>query len=299
MTRQETQFDSMLRHLGAAYYQTIHGGAIASDVARALESAEEEDEHDREPAGPPRRYPQSGRWRVSDVMTTDVVTVDKATSYKQVAQIMTAKRVNAVPVLTKERHVAGMVSEADLLLKEERNFRRLGTGLPKRTRKERARAEARSAAELMNSPAITIHPDAPVGAAARLMNGRHIRRLPVVDPTGTLIGIVCRRDLLSVFLRPDEEIAAEVRSILTGILLEQPESAEVKVADGVVILSGTLARDNLIHAAERLASNVDGVVSVICKLTARPTSGTDVPPAHALPAAESDNAGQAVPGQRL
>jgi CBS domain-containing protein len=60
----------------------------------------------------------------------------------------------------------------------------------------------------MTSPAITIHPDAPVGAAARLMNGHRIRRLPVVDPSGKLIGIVSRRDLLSVFLRPDEEIAA-------------------------------------------------------------------------------------------
>lgn len=270
MTRRETQFDAMLRYLGAAYYQTIHGSATPSDVARALEQAEAEDEHRREPTSAKHRYPRTGRWRVSDVMTTDVVSVDKAASYKQVARVMTELKVNALPVLTKDLHVAGMVSEADLLLKEERDFRRLGTGLPRRRRRERARAQARSAADLMNSPAITIHPDAPLGAAARLMNGHHIRRLPVVDPAGKLIGIVSRRDLLSVFLRPDEDIAAEVSHILTRTLLEESGAVEVKVNDGVVILSGTLAHSDLIPLAQRLATGVDGVVSVTCKLTARP-----------------------------
>jgi CBS-domain-containing membrane protein len=119
----------------------------------------------------------------------------------------------------------------------------------------------------MTTPVITIHPDAPVGAAARLMNGHRIRRLPVVDPSGKLIGIVSRRDLLSVFLRPDEEIAAEVHGMLTGILLAEPDGVTVKVRDGIVTLSGTLAREDLIPVAERLAAGVDGVVTVACKLT--------------------------------
>jgi CBS-domain-containing membrane protein len=202
-------------------------------------------------------------------MTTDVVTVDKTTSYKQIARIMTEHKVNAVPVLTKDHHVAGMVSEADILRKEERNFGRLGTGLPRRTRRERAQAEARTAAELMTAPAITIHPDAPVGAAARLMNGHRIRLLPVVDPAGKLIGLVTRRHLLSVFLRPDEEIAAEVHGVLTGILLAEPDGVTVSAREGVVTLSGTLAREDLIPVAERLAERVDGVVTVVCKLTGR------------------------------
>ena len=81
-----------------------------------------------------------------------------------------------MPVLTKNGHVAGIVSEADVLRKEERDFGRLGTGLPHRTRRERAQADARTVTELMTKPVITIHPDAPVGAAARLMNGHRIRR---------------------------------------------------------------------------------------------------------------------------
>jgi CBS domain-containing protein len=270
MTHSEAHFDAMIRLLGAAYYHAVHGNAPASDVARALEAAEAHDQRVQEPADPGRRRPRTGRWRVGDVMTTDVVTVEKAAPYKQIVMIMTERKVNAVPVLTKKHHVSGMVSEFDLLLKEERHLRRLGTGLPMRTRHQRAQAEGRSAAELMSSPAITIHPDAPVGAAARLMNGHHIRRLPVVDPSGLLIGIVSRRDLLSVFLRPDEEIAAEVHVVLAAILPEDPSDVAVKVTNGVVILSGTLARGERIPVAERLASDVDGVVSVSCKLTVRP-----------------------------
>jgi len=152
--------------------------------------------------------------------------------------------------------VAGIVSEADVLRKEERDFGRLGTGLPRRTRRERAQADARTVTELMSTPVITIHPDAPVGAAARLMNGHRIRRLPVVDSSGKLIGIVSRRDLLSVFLRPNEEIAAEVHGVLTGILHAEPDGVAVQVRDGVVTMSGTLAREDLIEVAERLASGV-------------------------------------------
>jgi CBS domain-containing protein len=269
MTRRDTYFDAMLQHLGATYYQTIHGDGTPADVARALESAEAADTRPHE--GPRLRH-HTGRWRVRDVMTTDVVTVEKTTPYKEVARIMNDQRVSAMPVVTTEGRVAGMVSEADVLRKQERAFRRLGTGLPGKTRRQRAQAEARRAAELMTSPAITIHPDAPVGAAARLMNGHRIRRLPVVDPSGKLTGIVSRRDLLRVFLRPDQEIAADVHDVLSGILLEEPSRVEVTALNGVVTLSGTLARKNLIPVAERLASGVDGVVAVTCNLTERPAS---------------------------
>lgn len=272
MNRRDEHFDAMLRQPGAAYYQTIHGDGTVSQVARALESAEAAD--GRAPTGgASRSRHRSGRWRVSDVMSTDVVTVGEGTSCKDVAQIMTDHRANAVPVVTDDGRVIGMVSEADVLRKQERDFPRFAAGLPRRTRRERARTRARCAAELMSSPAITIHPDAPLGAAAGLMNGHRVRRLPVVDLSGKLIGIVSRRDLLSVFLRPDEEIAGDVRGVLGGILLEQPRDAEVTVRDGVVILSGSLARPELIPVAEHLASGVDGVVAVVCKLTAQDGAG--------------------------
>jgi len=175
--------------------------------------------------------------------------------------------VNAVPVVARNGRVLGMVSEADVLRKEERWFWRHSPSLSRRTRRERAKAEARSAGELMTFPAITIHPDAPLGAAARLMNEHHIRRLPVVDPSGHLIGIVGRPDLLRVFLRPDEEIAAEVRDALGSILLEDAGGISVSVHNGVVTLDGVLAHGDMMPVTSRLASEVAGVVAVVNKLT--------------------------------
>jgi CBS domain-containing protein len=113
-------------------------------------------------------------------MSTQVVTVGKTTSYKEVARLITEHKVNALPVVTKSGRLIGVVSEADVLRKEERRFRRLASGLSGRARRERAKAGARTAAELMTSPVITTHPDASLASAARLMSAHHIRRLPVL-----------------------------------------------------------------------------------------------------------------------
>jgi|CZKT01.1.fsa_nt_gi CBS domain-containing protein len=284
MSRREVHLDAMLRHLGATYYQTLYGQATAADVAKAVESVTAEEGPDgtgkragadrqaaagaaaQASACTPQRSARTGRWRVHDVMIADVVTARKEDTYKRVVSLMSEHRVGEIPVLGKDRHVVGIVSEADLIRKQERRYRRMGTGLPGRTRHERAQAEGRSVAELMTSPAITIHPDAPIGAAARLMNGRHIKLLPVVDPAGQLIGIVTRGHLLSVFLRPDSEIADEVRGVLRSVLLADADGVTVTAHDAAISLSGALPPD-LIAAAVRLAGDVDGVVTVVNKLT--------------------------------
>ena len=272
MSRRDAHLDAMLRHLGAAYYQTVRGQGSALEVQRALESVE-----DAHPSGggptdarERARSHRRGRWRVRDVMSPDVVTVGKTTSYKQVARLMTEHKVNALPVVIKNDHVVGVVSETDVLRKEERRFRRLASGLSGRARRERAKAGARTAAELMTSPVITTHPDASLASAARLMSDHHIRRLPVLDASGALLGVVSRGDLLRVFLRPDAEIGTEVHEVLTSVLLEDPHSVTVQVRDGVVTLRGSLRAPELISAAVRLASDVDGVVAVADELTSGP-----------------------------
>jgi CBS domain-containing protein len=272
MSSRDAHLDAMLRHLGAAYYQTVRGQGSALEVERALESVDDAHRSGGGLVGARERARSSrgGRWRVRDVMSTDVVTVGKTTSYKQVARLMTEHKVSALPVVTKNDHVVGVVSETDVLRKEERRFRRLVSGLTGRARRERAKAEARTAAELMTSPVITTHPDASLASAARLMSDHHIRRLPVLDASGALIGIVSRRDLLRVFLRPDAEIGAEVHGVLTGVLLEDPHSVQVQVRDGVVTLRGSLHEPELIPAAVRLASDVDGAVAVVDELTSGP-----------------------------
>jgi len=278
MSRRDLQLDAMLRHLGATYYQAVHGEGSAIAVERALESVDDARQSggtagsELADAGARARSHRGGRWRVRDVMSTDVVTVKRGISYKQVARLMTEHRVNALPVVASNQQLLGVVSEADVLRKEERRFRWLARGLG--GGRERAKAGARTAGELMTSQVITTHPDASLASAARLMNDHHIRRLPVLDGSGKLIGMVSRRDLLQVFLRPDAEIGAEVHGLLTGVLLEDPRSVTVGVRDGVVTLQGNLREPELIPAAVRLAADVDGVVSVVDELTSGPAEPT-------------------------
>jgi CBS domain-containing protein len=200
-------------------------------------------------------------------MATDPATIDKNMPYKQVARLLAENDLSAVPVLSGGGRVLGMVSEADVLRREERAFSRLSAGLPRRTHREREQAGALTAAGLMTSPAITIHPDAPLGAAARLMNAHHVTRLPVVSPSGKLIGVVSRRDLLRVFLRPDADIAADIATELERMTQAGPMRIAVSVSEGEVTLTGELGSAGLIGTAIKIAAEVDGVVDVTSQLT--------------------------------
>jgi CBS domain-containing protein len=283
MSRRDEHFDAMLRHLGAAYYESLHGRASAADVSRALDAIEEHtNEHSRS-AGPPHghagaarrphhadvNHVHHGRWhhRVRDVMTTSVVTVDRITPFKDIVVAMAAHQVSAVPVLTMGRHVAGIVSEGDLLTVEDKRERdariESESGGRLHWRSAARKHWGRTAEELMTSPAVTIHPDATLPSAARLMNSHHLKRLPVVDPDGILLGIVSRCDLLSVFLRTDEDIAREVREMLSQVLLADPSGITVHVKNGVVTLAGQPERPDLVPVAVRLTWDIDGVVDVV------------------------------------
>ena len=286
MNRRDAHLDAVLRHLGAAYYDSLHGKAAPADVARALDSVAGQvgDEPTEQPTGAGHNgstasEKRHGRWhsRVRDVMTASVVTVDRITPYKEIARRLAEHKVGGVPVLTMGRHVAGVVSEGDLLAardgKPPAGRRRLGW--PSR----RQRHHGTMAEDLMTSPAITIRPDATIAAAARLMNAHHVRFLPVIDSDGKLLGIVSRRDLLSVFLRPDAEIARQVGEIFTDLLPGGATCIQVGVRNGVVTLTGQseeTAEEELIPIAVRLAWDVDGVVDVVDKVGAAnvgPTAG--------------------------
>jgi predicted transcriptional regulator len=118
----------------------------------------------------------------------------------------------------------------------------------------------------MTKPAVTIHPEAGIGAAARLMTNQHIKRLPVIDLDGFLIGIVSRRDLLDVFCIPDTEIAGQVREVLAEALPGDSDSIQVAVHGGIVTLTGQLgtpARRNGLTRAIVMAWNLDGVADII------------------------------------
>jgi CBS-domain-containing membrane protein len=209
------------------------------------------------------------RRRVRDVMTTDVWTVDREAPFKQVAELLAERRISALPVLDGDGRVVGIVSEADLLLKEEFPEGPAGGGLfeGRHRRAARAKAVGDTAAELMTSPAVTVGPDATVAEAARLLHRHGVKRLPVVDPAGPLLGIVSRADLLKVFLRSDGEIAADVRQeVLVRSLWVAPDSVDVDVRDGVVTLRGRLERRSQVAIAVSLVHALDGVVDVVDEL---------------------------------
>ncbi|MEU6378771.1 CBS domain-containing protein [Streptomyces sp. NPDC046909] len=201
-------------------------------------------------------------YTVSDVMTHTVVAVGSEASFKELVELLDQWKVSAVPVLAGEGRVVGVVSEADLLAKEES---RDGDDVEFA---ERAKAGAVTAGELMSAPAVTVHADASVAEAARIMARRHVKRLPVVDGIGLLQGVVSRSDLLKVFLRSDEELAGEIRR---GVLNRLPVTTPltVEVSEGVVTLGGSLPDRGLVPVLARAVRAVEGVVDVKVELTHR------------------------------
>ncbi|HEY7487155.1 MAG TPA: CBS domain-containing protein [Streptosporangiaceae bacterium] len=207
-------------------------------------------------------------------MTTAVVSAYEAATFKDIAQMMTERGFSALPVVGDGHRVIGVVSEADLLVTAEHEddgwgwLARIGRG-----GRSRVRAHALTAGELMSAPPITVGPDASVAEAARVMHRHGVKRLPVVDEHGYLLGIVSRRDLLKVFTRGDDEIRAEICEEVVGHLLGgDAETVAVEVDKGVVTLTGRVAEQRLIPAAVRVAAATDGVVEVIDRLTVPATT---------------------------
>ena len=261
----DDRIEYLLRYLGATYYQTLHGDAAPRDVDHAVASLDAQQAARQAGWSPIPRSGQdrrTGRWRVRDVMRTDPVTVQQGTPAQEIARLMSHHRVSAVPVITGVSKVVGVVSEADLLQSETDHQSPVGPS-----------HSGDTAADLMTAPAITIRPDAPLAAAARLMQEHQIRLLPVVTPDGILLGVVSRRNLLSIFLRPDKEIAREVSGVLSDLLLVDPDLVAVSAHDGTVTLAGQVPSEASRHGAIRVAEGVDGVACVIDQLTVAASAG--------------------------
>ncbi|MGW1344454.1 CBS domain-containing protein [Kribbella sp. NPDC002412] len=201
---------------------------------------------------------------VADVMTTDVVTVAEDTPYKAVVATLADHHISAVPVRSAFGGLAGIVSETDLMRKEEFQRRRLYPWLRSRGR---SKAEALTAEQLMSRPAVTVDSTCTLDRAARLMADRDITRLIVVAGDEP-VGIVTRSDLLSAFLSPDQEVLARVRrAVVDRGLWDDPYAVEVSVTEGVVTLAGQVDNRSTVALIERSVRDVDGVVGVHNGLT--------------------------------
>jgi CBS domain-containing protein len=207
---------------------------------------------------------------VKDLMTTPVVTVGPETPFKEIVARLAEHRISAVPVVDDSRRVLGVVSEADLLLKEE--FPEPEQDLPlwwtRRSRLDRAKAAASVARDLMTVAVVAVSPDATVAEAARRMHTAKVKRLPVVDRTGRLLGIVSRSDLLKVFDRSDQDIRHEIiEDVIVGEFMMAPSRFFLHVTDGVVVLQGRVERRSLLPYVVRAVQGVEGVVRVENRLT--------------------------------
>ena len=207
-------------------------------------------------------------WTVDKVMTTRVITARPSTGYKELARLLNEHAVSALPVVDvvgDERRLVGIVSEADLLAKK-------GPKYPEaRSRGDEAREEALTAADLMTSPAVTVQPGDSLAQAARLMHRKKVKRLPVMNAKGRLVGVVSRSDLVKPFLRSDESIRQEIQNdVLVRTLHLDPAAVQVSVDEGVVKLDGELESKRLVAVLRRLVRSMEGVVGVEDRLTSRP-----------------------------
>ncbi|MGW1092997.1 CBS domain-containing protein [Streptomyces sp. NPDC002596] len=209
---------------------------------------------------------------VAELMTREVVRAPRDLPFKEIVKLLAENDVTAVPVVDELDRPMGVVSEADLLRKSADQSDPSGrTPIPHLEAWERAKAEGATADELMSAPAVCARPEWNVVEAARLMEVHKVKRLPVVDETDKLQGIVSRSDLLRIFLRRDDAIREEItRDVLQGTmgltppevwaLLPQEVTAEVR--EGQVTVDGSVEFKSLIPIIERLCRSVDGVVSV-------------------------------------
>ncbi|XVQ81893.1 CBS domain-containing protein [Microbispora siamensis] len=216
--------------------------------------------------------------KVQDVMTTDVASVHAGTPFRDIAEVLITRAVGAVPVVDGDGRVLGVVSETDLLRKEEfrEQYYHEGYRPPLRARLRarlgqaggaRTKAAGETAADLMTSPAVTVTAGTTTVAAARLMDEHGVKRLPVVDAEGRLRGIVSRHDLLKTFVRADCEIEREVRvEILGRSLWVDTSKVGVHVHQGVVTLTGQMDRHSAARVAVRMTRRVSGVVDVVDEL---------------------------------
>jgi len=199
---------------------------------------------------------------VGDVMTTSVVAVRKNADYKEIVWALRHYRVSACPVIDDADRVIGVVSGTDLLSKQAEGELPVGLVRLSWRLSEQTKAAAATADQLMTTPAVVIRPDAQLADAARIMQRQQIRRLPVVDAGGKLVGIVTKCDLLSIFERPDTDVWAEVATVLTDEFELDPGEFDVTVRRGVVTITGQVAeRDTALKLLARIR-HAEGVVTV-------------------------------------
>ncbi len=204
------------------------------------------------------------RWTVADVMTYGAVSVAEDSPFKEIVEIIETNGINAVPVVDRSNRVIGLVTSADLVPKIEyagaHDRGHLFEG--HKHREARRKSDATAAADLMTTPATTVLPQTSLIDATRIMNGG-LKRLPVVDELGRLVGMVTRRDMLKVYLRSDADVGAEIAAdVLPNLVGVESWQVRTAVHEGTVTLTGQVGRRSFVPDVVQEIERVDGVIAV-------------------------------------
>lgn len=147
---------------------------------------------------------------VKDVMTERVITVNKDMTLDKVAEILSENRISGAPVVDSENRVIGIITEADIISQTEAvktgAFKELlrhllGEPVPTRSKKPLSELKVK---DVMTAHVTTTSPDGDIRDVARILDEKRIKRLPVVDREGRLIGIISRQDIVRFLSRESQ-----------------------------------------------------------------------------------------------
>ncbi|HET6421306.1 MAG TPA: CBS domain-containing protein [Geobacteraceae bacterium] len=144
-----------------------------------------------------------------DVMTTDIVTVKKETTIRELAELFTSRRIGSIPVVDDNGALIGIVSESDLI-EQDKNFH-IPTVISlfdwviyleseKKFEKELRKMTAQTVGDIYTGDVETVSPDTPVSDIADIMSRKKIHSLPVVEGK-KMVGIVSRIDLIRTMIK--------------------------------------------------------------------------------------------------
>ncbi len=197
--------------------------------------------------------------QVVDLMTTDVITVSRETGIRDAARLMFRNHVSGLPVTASDGTLCGIITEADFLRMEVDRY-------------EGASGIGETVGDVMSEGVVTTGPETEIYDAAKMMTFQDIKRIPVVDEDGRLLGIISRADIVSVFTRPDDVIEDEIREdLIRRVLFIDPDQMDVAVSRGIVTFTGIVGTENEARLLSELASRLDGVLRVENELSWRYT----------------------------
>lgn len=204
---------------------------------------------------------------IRKLMTEGVITVGPDTPLKEAARRMIEAKVSGLPV-TDEGRLVGVISEGDFVAVEgQRGLSRAGLW-QRLIGREEPRFRGATVSGVMSRDVVTLTPDVDHAQAARSMRRNKIKRIPIVDHNGSLLGILSRADILRAFTRPDAEIRSEIRDrVMRNVLWIDPELVDIQIDDGNVTMKGHLETRSDVELLEELVERLDGVVAVSSQLT--------------------------------